>query len=219
MVYYAGEALAAVSFAFGILFFIYAARYYVATISVLVAPSIEVVNRNNGLSAFAAGPNGNGPNGTPMVSVHLVTYNEEHVVDRLLTACTKLDYPNYEVVVVDDSKDRTVHRLKGWLLEALKSDGQRLKIIHRQNRSGFKGGALNEALNHTSPRAEYVVVLDADFVPEPDILKRFLAYFNKHGANGDGGPNGTGRYGGGRLAAVQGYQWHTLNRSENWLTR
>ena len=217
--YYAGEALAGVSFAFGILFFAYAARYYVATISVLLAPSIESVNGRNALNAPSACSNGNESSGTPMVSIHLVTYNEEHVIDRLLATCTKLDYPNYEVVVVDDSKDGTVLKLKGWLLEALKSKGHKLKVIHRQNRSGFKGGALNEALTHTSPRAEYIVVFDADFVPEPDILRRFLAYFNKHGPNGNSGANGASRYGNGRLAAVQGYQWHTLNRSENWLTR
>ena len=219
--FYTGEALAAVSFAFGLLFFAYAARYYVATISVLVAPSVEVVNGKNGTSVQNAASNMNGSNGTPMVSVHLATFNEERVIDRLLTACTRLDYPNYEVIVVDDSTDGTVGRLKEWLLEALKSDGQKLKIIHRQNRSGFKGGALNEALSHTSPKAEYVVVFDADFVPEPDVLKKFLAYFNKHGPNGNGNGdgNGGGRYGNGRLAAVQGYQWHTLNRSENWLTR
>ena len=217
--YSAGEALAAVSFAFGILFFAYAARYYVATISVLLAPSIDIVNGKNGLNAPNTISNGNGANGTPMVSVHLAIYNEEHVVNRLLTACTKFDYPNYEVVVVDDSKDGTVSRLKEWLLDAMKYDGQKLKIIHRSDRSGFKGGALSEALKHTSPKAEYVVVLDADFVPEPDMLKKFLAYFNKHGANGNGNGNAGGRYGNGRLAAVQGYQWHTLNRSENWLTR
>jgi len=215
--YYAGVALATISLAFGALFFAYAARYYVAAISVLLAPSAEIVNGKNGSNAPNSGPNGHGPNETPMVSVHLAIYNEEHVVDRLLVACTKLDYPNYEVVVVDDSKDGTLYRLKDWLLDCLKSDGQKLKIIHRHDRSGFKGGALNEALKHTSPKAEYVVILDADFVPEPDILKRFLAYFNKHGVNGNG--NGGGRYGDGRLAAVQGYQWHTLNRSENWLTR
>jgi len=218
--YYAGEALAAISFAFGILFFAYAARYYLATISVLLAPSVDAVNGKNGTNPQNVVPNGN-VSSTPMVSIHLATYNEERVIDRLLTACTKLDYPNYEVIVVDDSNDGTVGSLKEWLLNALKSDGQRLKIIHRRDRSGFKGGALNEALKHTSPKAEYVVVFDADFVPEPDILKRFLAYFNKHGPNGNGNGNGNGswRYGNGRLAAVQGYQWRTLNRSENWLTK
>jgi exosortase/archaeosortase family protein len=217
--YFAGEALAFISLVFGAIFFAFAVRYYVATISVLLLPSVEIVDGKNSSSVSNGGANGNGLNGAPMISVHLAVYNEERVVDRLLTACTKFDYPNYEVVVVDDSKDGTVVRLKEWLLDALKTDGQRLKIIHRRDRSGFKGGALNEALRHTSPKAEYVVVLDADFVPEPDLLKKFIAYFNRHGPNGNGNGNGEGRYANGRLAAVQGYQWHTLNRSENWLTR
>jgi len=215
IVYFTGLALAYVSLIFGVLFLAYAARYYVATISVLLAPSVNIVNGKIGNNG---GNNDTGSSGAPMVSVHLALYNEERVVDRLLTACSNLDYPNYEVVVVDDSNDGTVGALKDWILNQLKTEGQKMKIIHRANREGFKGGALNEALKHTSRKAEYVVVFDADFVPEPDVLKKFLAYFNMHGPNGNGNGNG-GRYGNGRLAAVQGYQWHTLNRTENWLTR
>jgi len=48
------------------------------------------------------------------------------------------DYPNYEVVVVDDSNDGTVAVLKEWILNQLKSDGQKIKIFHRDNRKGFK---------------------------------------------------------------------------------
>ena len=214
--YFAGQALAYISLIFGVLFFAFAARYYVATISVLLAPSVESANGKSGANG---GNNGNGSTGTPMISVHLAVYSEERVIDRLLTACSKLDYPNYEVIVVDDSRDATVNRLKEWILKELISERQIVKIYHRANREGFKGGALNEALKHTNPKAEYVVVFDADFVPEPDILKKFLAYFGKHGPNGNGNGTNGGRYGNGRLAAVQGYQWHALNRSENWLTR
>jgi exosortase/archaeosortase family protein len=218
-VLFTGLALAYISLILGVIFFAFAARYYVATISVLLAPSVDLVNGKNGPNG---GNNGNGSAGTPMISVHIAVYNEERVIDRVLTACSNLDYPNYEVIVVDDSHDGTVGQLKEWILRELKSERPKLKIIHRENREGFKGGALNEALRHTSSKAEYIVVFDADFVPEPDILRKFLAYFNKHGPNGNGNGNGDGnggRYGNGRLAAVQGYQWHTLNRSENWLTR
>ena len=215
--YYAGQALAYFSLVFGVLFFAYAARYYVATISVLVAPSATNGNGKNGSN----GSNGKNGSPHPMVSVHLALYNEERVVDRLLTACSNLDYPNYEVVVVDDSNDGTVEILKEWIFKQLKSEAPKMKIIHRENRQGFKGGALNEALKHTDPRAEYIAIFDADFVPGPDILTKFLAYFNIHGPNGNGNGSGygTGRYSDGKLAAVQGYQWHTLNRTENWLTR
>jgi cellulose synthase/poly-beta-1,6-N-acetylglucosamine synthase-like glycosyltransferase len=175
LAYYAGLALAYLSLVFGVLFFAFAARYYVATISVLLAPSVSSVNGKNGTNG---GSIGNAANKAPKVSVHVALYNEERVVDRLLTACSKLDYPNYEVVVVDDSNDGTVKILKEWILNQIRSDGQKIKIIHRDNRKGFKGGALNEALKHTDSKAEYVVVFDADFVPEPDIIKKFLAYFS-----------------------------------------
>jgi exosortase/archaeosortase family protein len=213
--YFAGVALAYVSLFFGVLFFLYAARYYVASISVLLAPSVTSANGKNGGNGQKEG-NGGVP-ALPMISVHLAVYNEERVVDRLLVACSKLDYPNYEVVVVDDSNDGTVSLLKEWILRQLESAKPKFKIIHRDNRKGFKGGALNEALKHTDPRAEYVVVLDADFVPDPGLLRKFIGYFNLHGPNGNG--NGGTRYADGKLAAVQGYQWHTLNRTENWLTR
>ena len=132
---YFGLALAYVSLAFGVLFFGFAARYYVATVSVLLAPSVSQVNGKNGTNG--SNGNGNGSVGTPMVSVHLALYNEERVVDRLLTACTSFDYPNYEVIVVDDSRDGTVGRLKDWIMKGLSSGDDRLKIYHRDNRKGF----------------------------------------------------------------------------------
>jgi exosortase/archaeosortase family protein len=213
--YLAGVALAYVSLIFGVIFFLYAARYYVASISVLLAPSVTSANGKNGGNGQKE-VNGSVP-ALPMISVHLAVYNEERVVDRLLLACSKLDYPNYEVVVVDDSNDGTVSLLKEWILKQLESAKPKFKIIHRDNRKGFKGGALNEALKHTDPRAQYVVVLDADFVPDPGLLRKFIGYFILHGPNGNG--NGGTKYADGKLAAVQGYQWHALNRAENWLTR
>ncbi|MDA4121536.1 MAG: glycosyltransferase family 2 protein, partial [Thaumarchaeota archaeon] len=210
-----GTGLAYLSLGFGIMFFVFAARYYIATVAVLVSPNVIPT------SAPPVLKDTNGKEKPPMVSVHIALYNEERVVDRLLTACSKLDYPNYEVVVVDDSNDGTVGVLKDWIMKQLSEKKPKFKIIHRANREGFKGGALNEALKKMDPRAEYVVVFDADFVPTPDTLNKFLTYFAKHGPNGNGnGADGrSGRYGNGRLAAVQGYQWHTLNRTENWLTR
>ncbi|MDP3998557.1 MAG: helix-turn-helix domain-containing protein, partial [bacterium] len=71
----------------------------------------------------------------PFVSIHLPLYNEPRVVDRLLTACTGMDYENYEVIIVDDSTDQTTQILRNW------QGHPRLKIIHRENRQGFKGGA------------------------------------------------------------------------------
>src|SRR5438046_1237871 len=155
----------------------------------------------------------------PFVSIHLALYNEKRVVDRLLEACTSFDYENYEVIVADDSTDETVEKLKRW------KDHPRVRVIHRSSRKGFKGGALQEALRRMNPRTEYVMVFDADFVPPADAIWHFLDYFgrltkpkngngNGHAKNGHGAPTN-----GDRLAVVQGYQWHMLNASENWITK
>src|SRR5207253_9689088 len=159
----------------------------------------------------------------PFVSIHLALYNEAHVVDRLLAACTSFDYENYEVIVVDDSTDATVEHLARW------KDHPRVRVIHRSTRKGFKGGALQEALRRMNPRTEYVMIFDADFIPPADAMWHFLDYFGRlaNGNGKNGHKNGNGQHknpsaaptNGERLAAVQGYQWHMLNASENWITK
>ncbi len=174
----------------------------------------------------------------PFVSIHVGTYNEKRVIDRLLTACTSFDYPNYEVIVADDSNDETVDLINKW------AHNPRIKISHRDNRDGYKGAALAEALKKTDKRAEYVMVFDADFIPYPDTITQFLKYFQKaagtldfssvvipsevEGSNNTFAAHGSeippraslGRNDkGSNIAAVQGYQWHVLNKSENWITR
>ena len=134
----------------------------------------------------------------PFISIHLPIYNEPKVVERLLRACTSFTYEgSYEVVVADDSTDETtgiVERfLKGYQGESRVIKGNQgeeilhvtpsapdtpsFTLIHRADREGFKGGALKEALKATDPRAEFIVVFDADFVPYPDTLELFLKYF------------------------------------------
>ncbi|HEY3218638.1 MAG TPA: response regulator [Candidatus Limnocylindria bacterium] len=155
----------------------------------------------------------------PFVSIHLALYNESRVVDRLLTACTSFDYENYEVIVADDSTDETVELLKKW------QNHPRVRVIHRSSRKGFKGGALQEALRRMNSKTEYVMVFDADFVPPADAIWHFLDYFGRLSKpkNGNGhATNGNGHgapQNGDRLAVVQGYQWHMLNASENWITK
>src|SRR2546425_1180135 len=158
----------------------------------------------------------------PFISVHVALYNEARVVDRLLAACTSFDYKSYEVIVVDDSTDETTALLERW-------KSSQVRVIHRPSRKGFKGGALQEALRRMNPRTEYVLIFDADFVPPADAIWHFLDYFGRLGrprnGNGQDVSNGNGHTVGGvpqngdRLAAVQGYQWHMLNASENWITK
>lgn len=167
----------------------------------------------------------------PFVSIHLSTYNEKKVIDRLLTAATSMDYQNYEVVVADDSTDETVDLLKRW------EHHPRVRISHRETREGYKGGALREALKVTDPKAEFILVFDADFIPYPDTIVQFLKYFqasagtldfkqesgirNKELGNELNNKNHNSSFliHNSNIAAVQGYQWHVLNKSENWITR
>ena len=189
----------------------------------------------------------------PFISVHLPLYNEKRVAERLLRACTGFEYPNYEVVAADDSTDETTDIVEKFLqahgttqertgkhgnriLKLYPSDpgAPALTLIHRADRAGFKGGALKEALKHTDPRAEFIVVFDADFVPYPDTLELFLKYFSasanplRSGFEGQGAPADKQvnanpldpkNYTLSPIAAIQGYQWHVLNKSENWITR
>ena len=140
----------------------------------------------------------------PFVSIHIATYNERGVVGRLLEACSKLNYSNYEVILVDDSTDGSMEVLEPW------RHVDRFTIIHRDTRDGFKGGALSYALRNMDPRTEYVAIFDADAVPFPDVLRDLLYHFY---SQGNPRPRPIPEVG-----AVQSYQWHVLNKSESWLT-
>ena len=221
----------------GAVFFAYAIKYYLSTVMVLLTTLVAGGHRNgNGNGSSTSNLtgqtriNGNG-NGYhidlgyhPFVSVHVAAYNERRVIERLLQALDSLDYPEYEVVVVDDSTDESVQILQGW------SDRPRFKILRRTSRRGYKGGALQEALRVTDPRAEYIVVFDADSVPFPDSIDRLLPHFYRvsegfakralDSAFGtDEPPSEPGQIKRrNEVAAVQSYQWHVLNKSESWLT-
>src|SRR5439155_9779934 len=230
----AGIALSLLALMLGSVFFLYSVRYYLATMVMLVSSVVlSTANSNanghtadrgrpHGLMRFVRRGNGNGnghANGNgngrfelgyePFVSIHIATYNEKRVIGRLLEACANLEYRNYEVVVVDDSTDETQSILEAW------HKPPRFKVIHRPERDGFKGGALDVALQHTDPSAEFVIVWDADVLPFPDSIQTFLPHFFEIDVSGPSGGTPVPRL---DVAAVQSYQWHVLNRSESWLT-
>ena len=157
----------------------------------------------------------------PFVSIHLPLYNERKVVERLLDACTSMDYKNYEIIVCDDSTDETTEIVQRYAKEHnLKNpNGPRIKVLHRETREGFKGGALREALKQMDSRTEFVVVFDADFVPYPDTLELFVKNFKVNNPSTSSGQDYSEDYKKSNLAVVGGYQWHVLNKSENWITR
>jgi cellulose synthase/poly-beta-1,6-N-acetylglucosamine synthase-like glycosyltransferase len=136
----------------------------------------------------------------PFVTIQLPVYNEMYVVDRLLDAITSLDYPidRFEIQVLDDSTDQT----SLMILEKSKSiqkKGIRIQHIQRVNRQGFKAGALKEGLSVAE--GEFIAVFDADFLPNPDFLKKTIPHFKAP-----------------RVGMVQ-TRWEHLNRNYSLLTR
>lgn len=112
----------------------------------------------------------------PKVCIQLPTFNEALVVDRLIDAVCKINYPKekMEIQVLDDSTDETQDVLKK-IVEEKKKLGFNITYYHRDNRQGFKAGALKEGLEKTD--AEFVAIFDADFIPNPEFLNRTIHYF------------------------------------------
>jgi len=112
----------------------------------------------------------------PRITVQLPVYNERYVVERLIDAAVNLDYPRelLEIQLLDDSTDDT-RLLCSQLVSQYASAGYPIRYLHRENRLGFKAGALAEGLEQST--GEMVAVFDADFVPPPPILKQMVHYF------------------------------------------
>lgn len=141
----------------------------------------------------------------PAVTVQLPVYNERYVVTRLLEAVGNLDYPQdrLQIQVLDDSDagDGT-NEAVDVEVENLRERGWEVEVLRRAERAGFKAGALQEGLSSAS--GELVAILDADFVPQDDFLRRLVAFFAAPGGH--------------RVGMVQA-RWGFLNADKNWLTR
>ena len=81
----------------------------------------------------------------------------------------------------------------------LKAAGLDIELIHRADRTGFKAGALENGLK--TCRGEYILILDADFVPSPDMLKKTIHFFTDE-----------------KIGMIQ-TRWGHLNRTYSLLTR
>ena len=112
----------------------------------------------------------------PRVTVQLPLFNEMYVVERLLDAVARLDYPRdrLEIQVLDDSNDETQGICRRKVHELHKA-GFDIKYIHRDDRTGYKAGALEHGLGSAS--GELVLVFDADFVPAREMLQETVHYF------------------------------------------
>ncbi len=136
----------------------------------------------------------------PLVTVQLPVFNEMHVVERLLTSVSKLDYPRekLQIQLLDDSTDETTE-IARMEIEKLQGRGFDAELIHRDDRTGFKAGALENGLD--TAKGEYVFILDADFVPNSDVLRKTIHYFTDD-----------------EIGLIQ-TRWGHLNRNYNLLTR
>lgn len=116
------------------------------------------------------------PKEIPYVTIQLPVYNEEYVMDRLLENIAKIEYPKskLEIQVLDDSTDETVIDTAKHI-EALKATGLDITHIRRENRQGYKAGALKEGLEIA--KGEFIAIFDADFLPDSDWLKKTVIYF------------------------------------------
>jgi glycosyltransferase involved in cell wall biosynthesis len=111
----------------------------------------------------------------PMISLHVPAHNEPPamVIDTL-RSLVRLDYPRYEIVVIDDNTDdealwRPVQQWCAW---------HGVKFVHLEKWPGYKSGALNYALRHlTDPRAELIGVVDSDYQIEPGFLRACVRSF------------------------------------------
>jgi cellulose synthase/poly-beta-1,6-N-acetylglucosamine synthase-like glycosyltransferase len=112
----------------------------------------------------------------PRVLLQLPIFNEINVVERLLEAVAHLNYPRelLTVQLLDDSTDETV-AFASPLVANLKKQGINISHITRENRAGYKAGALQAGLDIDD--SEFVAIFDADFVPNPNFIQDIIGYF------------------------------------------
>src|SRR6184192_3640050 len=113
----------------------------------------------------------------PVVTIQLPLYNEMYVADRLIASVCAIDYPRelLEIQVLDDSTDETSD-IAERAVRRHASSGLDIKYFHREDRTGYKAGALEAGLR--SARGEFVAIFDADFLPKADFLHRLLPHFS-----------------------------------------
>ncbi|MFT5469912.1 MAG: cellulose synthase/poly-beta-1,6-N-acetylglucosamine synthase-like glycosyltransferase [Verrucomicrobiales bacterium] len=136
----------------------------------------------------------------PFVTVQLPIFNEAKVVRRLLESVGKLDYPRdrFEIQILDDSTDET-RTITQEEAEILRQRGLQVELLQRNDRTGFKAGAL--AAGQEVARGELIYIADADFVPPADALRNLVGHFEDE-----------------TIGMVQ-TRWGHLNRTSSILTR
>jgi glucan 1,3-beta-glucosidase len=112
----------------------------------------------------------------PKVSIHIPAYYEPvDMLKQTLDALSRLDYPNYEcVVIINNTPDPAFWQP---IQDHCRALGERFKFINAEKVQGFKAGALRIAMDRTAADAEIIGILDADYVVDPDWLKDLVPAF------------------------------------------
>ena len=136
----------------------------------------------------------------PRMLLQVPLFNERFVVPELLAALSELQYPKNKLLIqiLDDSTDDTPEVVNA-NLDKLISRGFTVNHVRRQNRHGFKAGALAAGMELDS--SPFIAIFDADFLPQPDLLRQLYAGFDT--------PD---------VGMVQG-GWAHINGDENLATR
>ena len=136
----------------------------------------------------------------PCVTVQLPLFNEMYVVERLVKAVVEIDYPRdrLEIQVLDDSTDETVNIARAVVAEYARA-GFDIHYLHRDDRTGFKAGALEQGMK--TAKGDLIAIFDADFVPKPDFLRKLIHYFTDP------------------IVGCSQMRWAHINGSYNLLTR
>ena len=152
----------------------------IALYAMLLAASVHLLRQ--AMWGFAAGRLKNPVPVAPtshFVTVQLPLRNERQMAEGLVRAAVVLDGANLEVQVLDDSDDET-RALLDRVARELRDEGHDVQVLRRTDRSGYKAGALAYGL--ALARGEFVLVLDADFRPTPDLVSQLAAVLDANPA-------------------------------------
>ncbi|MBN2447228.1 MAG: glycosyltransferase [Phycisphaerae bacterium] len=136
----------------------------------------------------------------PPITIQLPMYNEQYVAQRIIEQTCRVDYPRdrLQIQVLDDSTDET-SRIASETVQRMRAAGHDVVYLHRDDRTGYKAGALEAGLK--SATGDFVAIFDADFLPPENILLDTIHHFTDES-----------------VGMVQ-CRWEHLNRETSLLTQ
>ncbi|WOL12670.1 glucomannan 4-beta-mannosyltransferase 9-like isoform X1 [Canna indica] len=146
-----------------------------------------------------------GTSAYPMVLIQIPMYNEKEVYQLSIGAACGLSWPSDRIIiqVLDDSTDPAIKELVQIECQKWANKGVNIKYAIRENRVGYKAGALREGMKHNYVKeCEFLAIFDADFQPQPDFLLRTIPFLIHNP----------------KIGLVQG-RWTFVNADENLMTR